>query len=141
MADKIIFHVEDLRKSYGLVEVLSGITLSFLEGAKIGMIGPNGAGKSTLLRILAGEDQQFEGTAKPAKGLSIGYLSQEPPLNEELNVWDNLMEAVGPLQATLDRYNEVTELMGTAMDLPGRDKWWRKHVVNPKKLLSSKGLD
>ena len=114
MPDKIIFHVEDLRKSYGLVEVLSGITLSFLEGAKIGMIGPNGAGKSTLMRIIAGEDKAFEGTAKPSKGLTVGYLSQEPPLNEELNVWDNLMEAVAPLRAILDRYNEVIELMATA---------------------------
>jgi len=72
MPDKIIFQLQDLHKFFGQREVLKGITLSFLEGAKIGVIGPNGAGKSTLLRILAGVDKQFEGTAKPVGDLSIG---------------------------------------------------------------------
>ena len=112
MADKIIFHLEDLHKFYGLVEVLKGITLSFLEGAKIGMIGPNGAGKSTLLRIIAGEDPHFEGTAKPVGDLSIGYLSQEPPLNEELDVEGNLREAIKPLLDIRHRYAEVSEKLG-----------------------------
>jgi ATP-binding cassette ChvD family protein len=107
MADRIVFQLENLRKSYGQVEVLKGITLAFLEGAKIGVIGPNGAGKSTLLRIIAGEDRQFDGTAKVVGGLSIGYLSQEPPLNEALDVGSNLREAVAPIQALLDQYNEI----------------------------------
>ena len=114
MADKIIYQLHELKKYYGQREVLKGITLSFLEGAKIGIIGPNGAGKSTLLRILAGADKQFEGTAQPIAGLSIGYLAQEPPLNETLNVWDNLKEAVAPLVAIEKRYHEVSELLGSA---------------------------
>jgi ATP-binding cassette ChvD family protein len=112
MADKIIFHLEDLHKFFGLVEVLKGITLSFLEGAKIGMIGPNGAGKSTLLRIIAGQDPLFEGTAKPVGDLSIGYLSQEPPLSEELDVEGNLREAIKPLLDIRHRYAEVSEQLG-----------------------------
>ncbi|MEO6711532.1 MAG: energy-dependent translational throttle protein EttA [Planctomycetota bacterium] len=109
MADKIIFQLSDLSKYYGLNKVLNGITLAFLEGAKIGMIGANGAGKSTLLRIIAGEDKKFEGTAKPIGEQSIGYLSQEPPLNDELTVLGNLREAVAPLIAIEQRYNELAE--------------------------------
>jgi len=109
MPDKIIFQIQDLRKFYGQREVLKGITLSFLEGAKIGVIGPNGAGKSTLLRILAGADKQFEGVAKPVGDLTIGYLEQEPPLNESLDVLGNLREAVKPLLEIEARYNQLAE--------------------------------
>jgi ATP-binding cassette ChvD family protein len=109
MADKIIFQLQDLKKYFGQREVLKGITLSFLEGAKIGVIGPNGAGKSTLLKILAGVDKQFEGTAKPLGGLSIGYLAQEPPLDESLTVLGNLRAAVKPLLEIEKRYNELAE--------------------------------
>ncbi len=114
MADKIIYQIHELGKYYGQRQVLKGISLSFFEGAKIGIIGPNGAGKSTLLRIIAGEDKNFEGTAKPTvNDLSIGYLSQEPPLNEALDVWGNLEEAVAPLVEIHRRYDEVSELLGT----------------------------
>ncbi|HTF87098.1 MAG TPA: energy-dependent translational throttle protein EttA [Planctomycetota bacterium] len=109
MADKIIFQLSDLSKYYGLNKVLNDITLAFLEGAKIGLIGANGAGKSTLLRIIAGEDKKFEGVAKPIGEQSIGYLSQEPPLNDELTVLGNLREAVAPLIAIEKRYNELAE--------------------------------
>jgi ATPase subunit of ABC transporter with duplicated ATPase domains len=109
MADKIIYQLFELKKYFGQKEVLKGITLSFLEGAKIGIIGPNGAGKSTLLRIIAGVDKQFEGTARPIAGLTIGYLAQEPPLNEELDVECNLKEAVAPLLEIERRYNELAE--------------------------------
>jgi ATP-binding cassette ChvD family protein len=108
MPDKIIFQLQDLRKFFGQREVLKGITLSFLEGAKIGVIGPNGAGKSTLLKIIGGVDKQFDGVAKPVGELSIGYLAQEPPLNDELDVEGNLREAVAPLVAIHDRYMELS---------------------------------
>ena len=97
MADKIIFQLQDLKKYYGQVEVLKCITLSFLEGAKIGLIGPNGAGKSTLLRIIAGVDTKFEGVAQKVGDYSIGYLSQEPPLDETTDVAGNLKQAVQEL--------------------------------------------
>jgi energy-dependent translational throttle protein EttA len=109
MADKIIYQIHELKKYFGQKEVLKGITLSFLEGAKIGIIGANGAGKSTLLRILAGADKNFEGTARPIAGLTVGYLSQEPPLNDSLDVLGNLKEALGPLLAIEKRYNELAE--------------------------------
>jgi ATP-binding cassette ChvD family protein len=109
MADKIIFQLHELKKYYGQRLVLNDITLSFLEGAKIGVIGPNGAGKSTLLRIMAGLDKQFEGTAKAVGELSIGYLAQEPPLTEDKTVAGNLDEAVEPLRAIERRYNELAE--------------------------------
>jgi len=113
MSEKIIYQLEELHKFYGLTEVLKGITLSFLEGAKIGMIGANGAGKSTLMRIVAGEDTKFEGTAKPAKGVSIGYLSQEPQLDETVDVRGNLDLAVKRQRDIETRYNELTEIYGT----------------------------
>ncbi|MBM3977597.1 MAG: energy-dependent translational throttle protein EttA [Planctomycetes bacterium] len=109
MADKIIYQLQELSKYFGQRKVLDNITLAFLEGAKIGMIGANGAGKSTLLRIIAGEDKQFEGVAKPIGELSIGYLSQEPPLHEELSVEGNLKEAVRPLLELQARYEKLAE--------------------------------
>jgi ATP-binding cassette ChvD family protein len=116
MAEKIIFHLQDLKKYYGQREVLRGITLAFLEGAKIGVIGPNGAGKSTLLRILAGVDRQYEGEARPIAGLSIGYLEQEPPLSEDKDVLGNLEEAVQPIRDLLKRYEEVGNRFGEVQD-------------------------
>ncbi len=114
MADRNVNQVQDLHKFYGLREILKGITLSFLEGAKIGLIGLNGSGKSTLLRIIAGVDKEFEGTAKAVGDTSIGYLEQEPPLSEDKTVAGNIAEAVAHLHAIEARYNEVCELMGTA---------------------------
>ena len=116
MAETIIFHVQDLRKFYGQREVLRGITLAFLQGAKIGVIGPNGSGKSTLLRIISGEDTAFEGVAKPSAGLTIGFLPQEPALDEESDVAGNLEEAVRPIRDLIDRYGAVAERMGSCAD-------------------------
>jgi len=111
---KIVFQVQDLHKFYDQREILKGITLSFLEGAKIGLIGLNGSGKTTLMRIIAGEDKEFEGVAKPLGELSIGYLSQEPQLDESLDVGGNLDVAVGHLREIEARYYEVMTLMGEA---------------------------
>ena len=114
MAERIVYQVQDLHKFYDLREVLKGITLAFLDGAKIGLIGLNGAGKSTLLRIIAGVDKDFEGTAKPVGDLNVGYLSQEPGLNETKDVQGNIDEAVDSLRAIEARYYEVMTLMGEA---------------------------
>ena len=82
MAHQYIFTMKDLRKVYPVNrEVLKGIWLSFYPGAKIGVLGSNGSGKSTLLRIMAGIDQEFQGEAKPADGVRIGHLPQEPQLD------------------------------------------------------------
>ncbi|MDF1801007.1 MAG: ATP-binding cassette domain-containing protein, partial [Planctomycetota bacterium] len=116
MADKIIYQLEDVHKFYGQSEVLKGIHLSFLEGAKIGVIGPNGAGKSTLLRIIAGKDDKYEGTVRPIKGLTIGYLEQEPELDGSLDVAGNLDLAVKPVRDLLNRFEEVSNLLGEVTD-------------------------
>src|SRR5579862_8475999 len=94
MAPQYIFTMEDLHKYHDKKEVLKGIWLSFFPGAKIGVLGNNGAGKSTLLRIMAGVDKDFDGDAKPADGIRIGYLPQEPPLDPKKNVLENVELAV-----------------------------------------------
>jgi len=108
MARQFIYHMEGLSKVYpGNRKVLENINLSFYPDAKIGVLGVNGAGKSTLLRIMAGIDQEFSGEAWAAEGARVGYLPQEPQLDREKNVRDNVMQGVGPQKAILDRYNEL----------------------------------
>ncbi|MGB5184330.1 MAG: energy-dependent translational throttle protein EttA [Xanthobacteraceae bacterium] len=108
MARQFIYHMQDLSKIYpGNRKVLENINLSFYPDAKIGVLGINGAGKSTLLRIMAGLDQDYSGEAWAAEGARVGYLSQEPQLDGEKNVRDNVMQGVGPQKAILDRYNEL----------------------------------
>ena len=95
MAHQYIFTMQNLRRVHPPnKEVLKGIYLSFYPGAKIGVLGSNGAGKSTLLRIMAGVDKDFIGEAKPADGIRIGYLPQEPQLDPTKNVHENVEEAV-----------------------------------------------
>jgi ATP-binding cassette ChvD family protein len=89
-------------------EVLKGITLSFYPGAKIGVIGVNGSGKSTLMKIMAGLDTGFAGEAWAADGVRVGYLPQEPALDPEKTVLENVMEAVSETNAILERFNEIS---------------------------------
>jgi sulfate-transporting ATPase len=112
--EKIVYQVQDLWKYYDQREILRGITLSFLESAKIGLIGLNGVGKSTLLRIIAGKDTEFEGVAKAVGDCTIGYLEQEPPLDESKTVGENIDVAVDHLRTLEARYMEVMGLMGEA---------------------------
>src|ERR1700746_2675723 len=108
MARQFIYHMQDLSKVYpGNRKVLENINLSFYPDVKIGVLGVNGAGKSTLLRIMAGLDQDFAGEAWAAEGARVGYLPQEPQLDPEKNVGENVMQGVGPQKAILDRYNEL----------------------------------
>src|ERR671937_810198 len=95
MAGEYAFVMKDLRKVVPPKrEILRGIYLSFFHGAKIGVLGPNGAGKSSLLRIMAGVDDDFLGEARPAEGLRIGFLPQEPRLDPTKNVLGNIEEGV-----------------------------------------------
>ena len=89
-------------------EVLKDISLSFLPGAKIGVLGLNGAGKSTLLKIMAGIETEFSGEAWPADGLNIGYLAQEPELDETMDVTGNVLSGMGQAKELVDRFNEVS---------------------------------
>jgi len=108
MAQNFIFTMQDLRKVRGGKEILKGIYLSFFPGAKIGVIGPNGAGKSTLLRIMAGQDKEFFGHAKPDPSVRVGYLPQEPQLEEKLDVKGNVELGLKPVKDLLDRFNAVS---------------------------------
>ncbi|MEP3526006.1 MAG: energy-dependent translational throttle protein EttA [Hyphomicrobiales bacterium] len=108
MAREFIYFMQGLSKAYtGGKKVLDNIHLSFYPDAKIGVLGPNGAGKSTLLKIMAGLEKDFTGEAWVAKGATVGYLPQEPQLDESKDVKGNVMEGVAKLQAILDRYNEL----------------------------------
>jgi ATP-binding cassette ChvD family protein len=108
MARQFIYHMQGLSKTYpGNRKVLENINLSFYPDAKIGVLGVNGSGKSTLLRIMAGLDKEFVGEAWAAEGARVGYLPQEPQLDAEKSVRENVMEAVTGQRAVLDRYNEL----------------------------------
>jgi len=103
-----VYVMNKLSKTYpGGKQVLKEVTLAFLPGAKIGVVGVNGAGKSTLLRIMAGQETEFVGEAWAADGVSVGYLPQEPILDEAKDVTGNVMEGVAEKKAKLDRYNEL----------------------------------
>ncbi len=107
-----VFVMNNLTKSYGDgKKVLEDVSLSFFPGAKIGVLGPNGAGKSTILRIMAGMDKDFVGEAWSAKGARVGYLEQEPQLDESKTVSENVMEGLSDIKAKIDRYNEVATAM------------------------------
>ncbi|MDP1922474.1 MAG: energy-dependent translational throttle protein EttA [Myxococcales bacterium] len=112
MAENFIFSMQDLRKVKGGKEILKGIWLSFFPGAKIGVIGPNGSGKSTLLRIMAGQDAEFMGTARPDPKAKVGFLPQEPVLDETLDVKGNVELGVKPVKDLLKRFDEVSNKLG-----------------------------
>ncbi|HEX2718520.1 MAG TPA: ATP-binding cassette domain-containing protein, partial [Gemmatimonadaceae bacterium] len=109
MPPQFIYVMKGLRKVIPPSRIiLDDIWLSFYPGAKIGVLGPNGAGKSSLLRIMAGVDQEFQGEAWPHKGTRIGYLPQEPKLDESKDVRGNVEEAVKVQRAKLDRFNAIS---------------------------------
>ncbi|MDE4135004.1 energy-dependent translational throttle protein EttA [Phaeobacter sp. QD34_3] len=107
-AYQYVYHMQGVSKTYpGGKKCFENIHLSFLPGVKIGVVGVNGAGKSTLLRIMAGIDKDFTGEAWAAEGAKVGYLPQEPQLDESLTVRENVMLGVAEKKAILDRYNEL----------------------------------
>jgi len=108
--------MNDLRKVIGDRTILDGITLSFFPGAKIGVLGANGAGKSTLLRIMAGIDDDILGEAKPARGLNVGYLPQEPELDPKKDVLGNVEEGVAEIRSLLDEFNAMSEKFAEPME-------------------------
>lgn len=123
MAEKFIYYMDRMTKVYPPnKEILKNISLSFYYGAKIGIIGTNGSGKSTLLKIMAGVDSDFQGEAWVESGRTVGYLPQEPQLDENLSVKDNVMKAVEPLQKVIERFNEVSMMFGEEMSDEKMDK-------------------
>ena len=107
-AYQFVYHMSGVSKTYpGGKKTFENIHLNFLPGVKIGVVGVNGAGKSTLLKIMAGLDKDFQGEAWAAEGAKVGYLPQEPKLDETLSVRENVMLGVAEKKAILDRYNEL----------------------------------
>ena len=104
-----IFSMYKLNKTYpGGKQVIKDMSLSFLPGAKIGVLGGNGTGKSTLLKIMAGIDQDFNGEAKLADNIKVGYLAQEPELNNDLDVYQNVMEGMAEAKTLVEEFNEIS---------------------------------
>ncbi|MBV9539019.1 MAG: ATP-binding cassette domain-containing protein, partial [Acidisphaera sp.] len=111
-----VYVMKDLTKAFpGGREVFKGITLSFLPGVKIGVLGVNGAGKSTLLKIMAGIETEYGGEAWAAEGARVGYLSQEPQLDPNKTVAENVEEAFGPLKAAIERFNAIANAFAEPM--------------------------
>ncbi len=112
-----VYVMKDVTKNFpGGREVFKGITLSFLPGVKIGILGVNGAGKSTLLKIMAGIETEYGGEAWAADGVRVGYLEQEPRLDDSKTVAENVLLAFGPLTAALERFNAISEEFAEPMD-------------------------
>jgi len=111
MAGEYVYNLQNLTKQHNKTTVLDDVTLAFFFGAKIGVIGGNGSGKSSLMRIMAGVDKEYMGEVQIAKRARIGYLEQEPQLNNTKTVMENVMEGVAEAQAMLDRYDEIWELL------------------------------
>jgi sulfate-transporting ATPase len=122
MGEQYIFTIENLSKAYAKREVLKNIWLAFYPGAKIGVIGSNGAGKSTLLRVMALVEKDFLGSARPADNITIGFVPQEPRLNETKDVKGNVEEAVAPTRALLQRYEDLSAKLSEPMDTDEMEK-------------------
>src|SRR5262249_5291444 len=117
-----IFTIENLTKAYAKREVLKNIWLAFFPGAKIGVIGSNGSGKSTLLRVMALVEKDFMGSVRPADGITIGYVPQEPRLDATRDVKGNIEEAVAATRALLHRYEELSAKLGEPLEADVMEK-------------------
>ena len=122
MPPQFVFEMRDVSKSYGEKVVLKDISLSFYYGAKIGVVGENGAGKSTLLKIMAGLDRDIDGEANLAKNMRVRYVAQEPVLELDQTVRENLRTAVAPILALVDRFNDISVRMADPQEGDDFDK-------------------
>jgi ATP-binding cassette ChvD family protein len=141
MAEQYIFTIENLNKAYGKRAVLKNIWLAFFPGAKIGVIGGNGAGKSTLLRIMAQEDRDFLGSARPASPISIGFVPQEPRLDESKDVRGNIDEAIAPLRALLNQHEELSNRLAGQLDPDEMEKVLARLGEVQEKIDAADGWD
>jgi len=116
MGPAFIYQIVDLNKKFGQRELLKNINLAFYPGAKIGLLGRNGAGKSTLMKIMAGIDRDYDGEARLAEGYTAGYLEQEPKLDPQKTVFENVMDAVDHSRAVLRRFEEINARLGEPLD-------------------------
>ena len=109
---EFIYQMYKARKAHGDKVILDDVTLSFYPGAKIGVVGPNGMGKSTLLKLMAGLEEVSNGEARLTPGYTVGILQQEPPLEEDKTVLENIQLAFADILAKVERFNQVSAEMG-----------------------------
>ena len=141
-AYQYVFVMQNLTKVFpGGKELFKGITLSFLPGAKIGVLGVNGAGKSTLLKIMAGVDKDFNGEAWAADGVKVGYLEQEPQLDPNKNVMENVMDGVGQTRALLQEFEEVSAKFAEPMSDEEMNTLIEKQAELQEKIDACNGWD
>ncbi len=141
-AYQYVFVMQNLTKVFpGGKELFKGITLSFLPGAKIGVLGVNGAGKSTLLKIMAGVDKEFNGEAWAADGVKVGYLEQEPKLNPDKNVMENIMDGLGETRDLLREFEEVSAKFAEPMSDDEMNALIEKQAELQEKIDACNGWD
>ncbi|WP_406694998.1 energy-dependent translational throttle protein EttA [Singulisphaera sp. Ch08] len=141
MPPQYLFTIENLSKAHAKRDILKGIWLSFYPGAKIGVLGGNGAGKSTLLKIMAGVDKDFLGTVRPAPGISIGYLPQEPVLDPSLDVRGNVEQAVSHIRGLLNRFDAINARLGEPIDADEMDKLLEEQGKVQDQIEATEGWD
>jgi ATP-binding cassette ChvD family protein len=141
-AYQYIYVMRNLTKTFaGGKEIFKNITLSFLPGAKIGVLGVNGAGKSTLLRVMAGLDHDISGEAWAAEGVKIGFLEQEPKLDDGKDVLGNVMEGVKETKGLLDRFDEVSAAFGDTLDDAAMDALMAEQAELQEKIDACNGWE
>ena len=142
MSDKYVFVMKELNKTWpGGKQVIKDGWLSFYPGAKIGVLGSNGAGKSTLLKIMAGIDKEFSGEAWAADGIKVGYLAQEPELDNDLNVFDNIMLGVSEVKDALKEFEDVSLKFGEVSTDDEMNELLAKQAELQEKIDSIDGWD
>ena len=139
---KYIFNMHNLSKIWpGGREILKDINLSFLPGAKIGVLGVNGSGKSTLLKIMAGEETTFSGEARAAEGIKIGYLPQEPVLDETKNVFSNVISGIKDNFTLIEEFNNITSKFSEDLTEDEMNELIEKQTILQEKIDASNGWD
>ena len=143
MAQKFAFTMQGVGKIYPpSKQVLRDIYLSFYYGAKIGVLGLNGSGKSTLLKIMAGIEKNFNGEARPGDGISVGYLPQEPVLNDAMTVRENIQSGMGDIVKWLKRFEEINlEFANPDIDPDKMEKLLSEQADVQEKIEHANGWD
>lgn len=141
MAHEFIYTMQNLKKAHPGKVVITDLTLAFLPGAKIGVLGLNGTGKSTLLRIMAGVDKEFTGEAQIAKGATIGFLQQEPQLDETKTVRENVEAAVGELRDLIKRFEDMSMQLGEEMSDDAMEKLMNEYAKVQDEIEAKNGWE
>jgi ATP-binding cassette ChvD family protein len=141
MPPKFIFEMNDVSKSFGKQEVLKNISLSFFYGAKIGVIGENGSGKSTLLKIMAGLDKDFQGETKLAANMKLRYVAQEPQLELEKTVRENLLTAIKPTLDMVEQFNKISQQLAEPQSDEKMNKLMEELAVYQDKIDACEGWE